>query len=147
MTPHWPATREPSGQRALLAQLKAALGGRYVVFRQAEDNGRIVFHEFGPGLFSDYETWRTCAVGAPMEEQPDRAYGRWVASAYYDVMTMRQPRIEDVDAIVRWPNTGRARLRYKRIVVPLATDDPLAPPMMLGGSLIDNRVDLRVGLV
>ena len=140
----WPSISAQSGQHALMHLLNMALGNRYVVVKQDKADGRFLFDQFGDGLFSDYETWRSCAVGAPMEEQPDRQFGRWVASAYSEALEKNRPQIVDVDAIVRWPHAGRARMRYKRVIVPLPGTGP--ERMLLGGSLIENRIDLRVGL-
>lgn len=138
---NWHHYGQPSAQPSLQALLRAMLGDRYVVTRGNSSN-RVLFQEFGDGLFPWYETWRTCAVGAPIEEQPDRDYGRWVAAAYREALDADRPMIAEVDAVVRWPHAGRQRLRYTRILVPLhgAGD----PPTLLGGSLLDNRIDLRV---
>lgn len=138
---NWPEFVQPSAQAALRALLCATLGDRYVVTRR-NGSGRVLFQEFGAALYPWYETWRTCAVGAPIEEQPDRDYGHWVAAAYRAALDADRPMIAEVDTVVRWPHAGRQRLRYQRVLVPLhgAGD----PPMLLGGSLLDNRIDLRV---
>ncbi len=139
---HWPKLSQPSAQHELMNLLEAAIGNRYVAVKKEPANGRIVFHEFGGGLFTKYETWRTCAVGAPIEEQPDRHYGRWITSTYQEIMEKGVPRVDDVDAIVRWPHAGRTRLRYRRIIVPVAL--PSAGKLLIGGSIMDNAIDLRV---
>ena len=139
---NWATLSAPSGQEKLRQLVEATLGNRYVVTEKSNRDGRVVFQEFGTGLFSKYETWRTCAVGAPMEEQPDRVYGRWVASTYEDVLNVREPSVAEVDAVVRWPHAGRMRMRYRRIIIPLnsTTDRPL----LMGGSIINSGIDLRV---
>lgn len=120
------------------------IGNRYVIVKRDPSNQRVVFHEFGDGMYAKYETWRMCAVGAPIEEQPDRDYGKWVADAYTEALVAQHPMIADIDAIVSWPHAGRARMRYKRVLVPIVS--AAGAPMLLGGSLLDNRIDLRVGL-
>lgn len=77
-----------------------------------------------------------------MEEQPDRAYGRWVVDAYYDAVQSTAPRLDQVDAIVSWPQEGRLRMRYKRLIVPIRVSDQEV--YLLGGSVVDDRIDLRV---
>jgi hypothetical protein len=139
---HWPHLAKPSGQRRLLHLLEQAFGDRYVVVKKDTAKGPLVFHELGNGLFTNYETWRSCAVGAPVEEQPDRNYGRWIAGTYNEAIKASEPRAENVDAIVRWPHAGRTRLRYKRLLVPLQW--PGAPPMLLSASVLDKSIDLRV---
>ncbi len=138
----WPRLSLPNGQHTLMQILEATLGNRYVVVKPGE-SGKLLFQKFGGGLYAEYETWRNCAVGAPIEEQPDRNFGRWVSSAYQAALDKNAPQIDDVDAIVRWPHAGRARMRYKRIIVPLSS--PSEGPLVLGGSLIDPSIDLRVG--
>jgi hypothetical protein len=140
---NWSELSRPSGQHELMRLLQVALGDRYVVVKTEPTNGKIVFHEFGQGLFSQYDTWRTCAVGAPVSEQPDRGYGRWIAETYGQAMSDQSIKVDQVDAIVRWPHAGRQRLRYKRLIVPVETQS--AGKLLVGGSIIDNMVDLRVG--
>ena len=137
----WSSLSQQSGQQGLMKLLELALGDRYVKVKPDAGSGRIVFHEFGEGLYGDYDTWRMCAVGAPIEEQPDRSFGKWVASAYREALDMRQPRVEQVDAIVRWPHAGRMRLRYHRVIVPVET--PSGNTLLVGGSIINHRIDLR----
>ena len=138
----WRRLAEPSGQHQLMQLLQQTFGDRYVVVKKDATQGSVVFHELGEGLFSKYETWRACAVGAPVDEQPDRNYGRWIASTYTDAIDARLPKLQEVDAIVRWPHAGRTRLRYRRLLVPIHQPD--ASPMLLAASLMDNRIDLRV---
>lgn len=137
----WDRLRQPSGQHMLLELLKQAFGDRYVVVKKEPGQGSLVFHELGDGLFTKYETWRNCAVGAPVEEQPDRDYGRWIAGTYNEVIRAGKPTVEDIDAIVRWPHAGRTRLRYRRVLVPLLC---AGGEMLMSASLMDNRIDLRV---
>ena len=113
--------------------------------KQGAGHDKLVFHSFGNELFSDYDTWRTCAVGAPIEEMPDRSYGRLVMPGYYDAMAENAPRVEEVDAIIRWPHYGRSRLRYQRLIVPVQA--PGESPLLIGGSILDPRIDLRFGRV
>lgn len=124
--------------------LQPILTNRYILLRRDETSARLVFKELGDGLFAPFETWRTCAVGAPVEELPDRKYGRWAAHAYHEVIASHAPKFEHVDAIVRWPSGGPSRMRYKRFILPLA-DASSQQPLLLGGSFLDDRIDLRVG--
>jgi hypothetical protein len=137
----WDRLSQPSGQHVLMDLLKQAFGDRYIVVKKEPHQGSLVFAELGDGLFTKYETWRTCAVGAPVEEQPDRDYGRWVAGTYNEVIRSGKPSIEDIDAIVRWPHAGRTRLRYRRVLIPLRRENS---EMLLSASLMDNRIDLRI---
>ena len=127
--------------KAVHSAINSILGDRYIILQQDPTGQRLVYKELGDGLFTDYDTWRTCAVGAPMEEMPDRTYGRWAAGCYLDALNAMEPRIEKVDAIVQWPRSGRTRMRYQRLILPLATSD--GSRIVVGGSLMDDRIDLR----
>ncbi len=142
---NWPSLGVPAGQQALMHLVGLALGQRHLMVKQGTGHEKLVFHSFGAELFSDYDTWRSCAVGAPIEEMPDRSYGRQVSPGYYDAMAENAPRVEEVDAIIRWPRDGRSRLRYKRLIVPLA--GPADSPLLIGGSILDSRIDLRFGRI
>lgn len=140
---YWDRLSEPEGHASLMNLLNKALGNRYVLVQKDPQSLRLVFREFGSGLFNHYEAWRANGLGQPMEELPDHSYGRWIADAYDSAMTNREPQIADVDAIVKWPHVGRTRMRYRRVIVPYDTD---GDSWILGGSIIDNRIDLRLGL-
>ena len=81
--------------------IEMSLGQRHLKVKPDTGPGKLVFHSFGADLFADYDTWRSCAVGAPIEEMPDRSYGRLVAPGYYEAMAENAPRVEEVDAIIR----------------------------------------------
>ncbi len=121
--------------------INSILGNRYIICQDEGAGQRLFYKEVGDGLFTDYETWRSCAVGAPMEEMPDRTYGRWATSCYLDALRGMEPKIEKVDAIVHWPHAGRTRMRYQRLILPLALSD--GSRIVVGGSLVDDRIDLR----
>jgi hypothetical protein len=138
----WPHLAANSSEADLRRLLKPLLGHRYVVVKGRRDVKSLVFMEFGGGIFANYGIWRSCAIGAPMEEQPDRAYGRWVLDAYNAAVQSTAPRLDQVDAIVNWPKEGRLRMRYKRLIVPIRVSDQEVH--LLGGSVVDDRIDLRV---
>jgi hypothetical protein len=139
----WPHIVGQYEYKALLALLRGIFENRFVVVKRPSEAPDLLFHEVGDGLlFSAYETWRSCAIGAPIEEQPDRQFGRWVAGAYKSAATDVAPRIEAVDAIMRWPHAGRSRHRYKRVIFPFQAID--APKFLVGGTIVDDSIDLRI---
>ena len=137
----WSSATTDNRPEAVGAAVNSILGNRYAIVQQDLMNNRLLYKELGDGLFTSYDTWRTCAVGAPMEEMPDRAYGRWVKGCYNNALETMEPTIEKVDAIVHWPHSGRTRMRYQRLILPLALSD--GSRIIVGGSLVDDRVDLR----
>ena len=141
---YWERLSEPEGHASLMSLLNKALGNRYVLVGKDKSTAKMVFREFGGGLFNHYEAWRANGVGVPLDELPDHNYGLWAAEAYRQAMAEGSPHIHDVDAIVKWPHVGRTRMRYRRVIVPIAAETE--GDVMLGGSIIDNRIDLRIGL-
>ncbi|NJO34110.1 MAG: hypothetical protein HC869_14175 [Rhodospirillales bacterium] len=141
---YWDRLSEPEGHASLMNLLNKALGNRYVLAQKDPHIAKMVFREFGGGLFNHYDAWRSNGLGVPIEDLPDHSYGRWIADAYDNAMAERAPRIADVDAIVKWPHVGRTRMRYRRVIVPYA--DVQGENWILGGSIIDNRIDLRLGM-
>lgn len=139
---NWARLSQHNGQHELMQRLSAAFGDRYVVVQQDSRDRTVVFKEMGGGLFSNYETWKSCAIGAPVEEQPDRNYGRWVAKVCQDAFTTNTPRLDDIDALVRWPHAGRTRLRYKRLLLPI--DAGASGQLLVSASLMDPSIDLRI---
>ena len=137
----WSTATVDNRPESVGSAVNSILGNRYAIVQQDQSNNRLLYRELGDGLFTSYDTWRTCAVGAPMEEMPDRAYGRWVKGCYSTALTTMEPTVEKVDAIVHWPHSGRTRLRYQRLILPLSLSD--GSRIVVGGSLVDDRVDLR----
>jgi hypothetical protein len=137
----WKLNTRDNRPESVRTAISSILGNRYAIVQQDQMNSRLLYKELGDGLFTSYDTWRTCAVGAPMEEMPDRAYGRWVKGCYSDVLNTMEPTVEKVDAIVHWPHSGRTRMRYRRLILPLALSD--GSRIVVGGSLVDDRIDLR----
>jgi hypothetical protein len=141
---YWDRLSEPEGRPSLMELLNKALGNRYVRVQRDPGTTKLVFRELGGGMFNHYDAWRSNGLGVPIEDLPDRSYGRWVADAYGAALVERAPRVDDVDAIVRWPHVGRTRMRYRRVIVPFTAEEP--DPFILGGSIIDNHIDLRIGM-
>ncbi|MBS0243539.1 MAG: hypothetical protein JSS20_15285, partial [Proteobacteria bacterium] len=69
----WPHLTQNYDVQTLIRLLRAAFDGRFVIVRREKGNDRVLFREFGERMFPQYDTWRTCAIGAPIEEQPERA--------------------------------------------------------------------------
>ena len=138
----WPQLAANLDEHQLRRILEPLLGHRYVVVKGQREAKNLVFSEFGGGIFANYDVWRSVAVGAPIQEQPDRVYGRWVAGAYMEALKSNAPRLDQVDAIVCWPREGRLRMRYQRLIVPIKSAD--CEVHLLGGSVVDDRIDLRV---
>lgn len=65
-----------------------------------------------------------------------------MAEAYRDVLNTREPLLDDVDAVITWPQQPRVSYRYRRLVVPFAGRD--ASTLLLSATVIDPDISLRV---
>ncbi len=68
-------------------------------------------------------------------------YGWSCALAYERVLHRFSPDLQAVDAFVRWPETGRVRRRYKRLLMPFRTYAGEAH--VLSATVEDPTIDLR----
>ncbi len=126
----------------LFRLLRTVFADQYVIVKRSAEKDRLQFKEFGDRMFSRYDTWRSCAVGAPIEEQPDREYGRWIGTSYREALTRNTPQLETIDAVFRCPEKGRFRRRYRRMIFPINSQS--TGQLLFGGSFDDPTIDLRV---
>ncbi|HJZ43275.1 MAG TPA: hypothetical protein VJ233_06115 [Hyphomicrobiaceae bacterium] len=138
----WQEAGEALEYERIARLLEQGMSGRYVVVQTGETSSDVFLRAVGPGFLSYDDDWRARSTGLRVEDQPDYFYGRWVAQAYRDTTSDGAPRLEDVDAIVSTPRIGRSRVRYTRLIVPIRS--PSGSECLLGASLIDSDIDLRV---
>ena len=130
-------------RKQLCGLISSVFGNRFIFAKVDDSMSKVVFEDIGQELFSPFEDWRRSAIGAPIQQLPDPAYGQWALQTYSEILRSQTPASDKVDAIVRWPGIGRARLRYNRTIVPF--NDSSGTPMLISGSVADPTVDLRVG--
>src|SRR5262245_14812582 len=114
--------------------LPAALRGRYVLLTE-DGNGELRVSDFGGTMMSRSRWWRRKARGRRIDDMPDWSYGRWVGDAYREARQTGQPLLEDVKAVVNWPEVGTFAHSYWRLIVPLRR---LGHPTRLLGVTVDN---------
>lgn len=130
---------------ALRQHTNEVFDDRYIMARRRADNGSLAFRQIGQELFRGYGSWRAQAIDAPVSELPDATYGTWVQQAYGDALTSGKPLHQQVDAVVKWPLAGKARLRYDRAIIPFVDGDGL--PCLISGTAVNNGIDLRLDVV
>lgn len=138
----WPHLISTYEADLLVRLVRSVIGDQYVVIKEAPAKGKLQFQELGLRMFVRHETWRNCAIGAPIEEQPDRRYGKWVSQVYREVLADGTPRLDSVDVIIRDPILGRSRRRYRRLLLPVLSNSDGG--LLIGGSFDDPTVDLRI---
>jgi hypothetical protein len=116
------------------------LGDRYVVYDRGAEGG-IYFNDVGLGFNHFGAAWAKSRGQQPITAQPDTDYAAWIAGHYDEVMATNTPRFDDIDVLARNDDGRRVRFRLKRIILPVLVDGH--PPQLIGGSLRDERIDLR----
>ena len=121
--------------------LKEGLHGRYVLVHTGETASDVFLHEVGPGFLSYDDVWRQQRTGCGWRTSRNYYYGRWVAEAYRHT-TSDGSRAWKTSTPLSDAALGRSRVRYTRLIVPMQV--PTGRPCLLGASLIDPDIDLRV---
>jgi hypothetical protein len=122
--------------------LEKALDGRFVVAEAKEGRSELVIKDIGSGLRKPAQHWLSRSIGLRVEDQPDYAYGKWVAGSYRDVLRKREPDLGDVDAVIAFPQAARQSFRYRRLLLPFVGDG--TSNIVLCTSLVDPDINLRV---
>lgn len=117
------------------------LQNRYVVARRRPEIGALVFDAIGTGFRYYGEQWAESSLGKPLKSQPDPVYGAWVSESYDQAQYLGEPSAHDVDAVIKPQKGTMARLRIRRVVLPLPAEG--GDSVVIGGSFYDDSVDLR----
>ncbi len=117
------------------------LGDRYVVYELAGD-GQLYFTQIGRGFNHFGSDWTATRRGLPITAQPDPVYAAWIAGHYREALDANAARFDDFDVFASNATGRRVRFRLKRIILPVIVAG--RPPQLIGGSVIDERIDLRL---
>jgi hypothetical protein len=119
--------------------LPAALRKRYVLLTE-DSNRELRVSDFGDAMMSRSRWWRREARGHRIDDMPDWSYGRWVGDAYRETRQTGQPLLEEVKAVINWPEAGTFSHSYWRLIVPLIQ---AGHPTRMLGVTVDNA-DVRI---
>ena len=97
--------------------LPAPLCDRYVLLTE-DDNRELRVCDFGSTMMSRSPQWQRRARGRRVDDMPDWSYGQWVADAYREVKRSGRPLLEEVAAVIDWPELGTLSHAYWRLIVP-----------------------------
>ena len=142
---NWPTLSQSVHRDGLSRIVHQSLQGRYHLIDAGTGGRDLLFREIGSGFVSYTDEWMSRAIGQSIEEQEDSAYGRWVGSVYREALKSGKPMICDCDVITSTRKLGRARLRYKRVLLPAR--GTANGTWLLNSSIIDPSIDLRAELL
>jgi len=138
----WSESGGRFNRERLYPLLDRALNGRFVLFENTANCPHVKVKDVGKGFGQSATFWLTRTKGLRVEDQPDYAYGKWVSEAYREVLSKREPSLEDVDAVITWPQQPRMSYRYRRLLVPLK-ERKSTSTLILSATVIDPSVNLR----
>jgi hypothetical protein len=118
---YWQRWSAEHDETAFDKLLNSDLEGRFVIFSSAESGWRIKrvgdgLPEFARKTLSALKKSHTSTI------HPDADYGTGCASAYSTALERWEPLAEEVEAKAFWPEFGRLRRRYTRLILPIPTN-------------------------
>lgn len=122
--------------------LEKGVNGRFVLVEAAQSSPSLFIKDVGSGFTTVGKYWLSRSIGQRVEDQPDYAYGKWVAGLYRQVLSTGEPGLEEVDAVIAWPDNPRRSYRYRRLIVPFESGP--TSTKLLAATLVDQNIDLRV---
>ncbi len=138
----WSESNGAFDRQRIAPFLERGLNGRFVLVEASPTTPALVLKDVGGGLSKPAEYWLARSIGHRVEDQPDYDYGKWIAKFYRKVITRDEPSLSDVDAVIKWPEHSRQSFRYRRLVLPFKGKGNST--MLLGASLVDSSINLRV---
>ena len=137
----WASSDGRYDRERLQPVIQRAVNGRYVLVESSRNEPTLRIKAVG-GMGNVANYWLSRSIGLRVEDQPDYAYGKWVATPYRQVLSSGEPSLDDVDAVITWPQQPRIGYRYRRLVLPFnGTRDST---LLLGVTLVDASIDLRI---
>jgi hypothetical protein len=129
------------GAEKLTTVANELLNGRFIVAEAdgASDDLCIVAQGRDFNLIG--QNWLSRVPRLRIADWPDIAYGRWVEQSYRRAWQGAEPLIDDLDCIIQWPQLGRRRHRYTRLILPCRSAS--GSRRLLGAMRFDRNIDLR----
>lgn len=116
--------------------IKHQLISRLMIFGVKPGSGEAVFRFIGDGFKWLDDEYALKGIGERVENQPDKDYGSWVAGFYRHVAASREPRYDNITAVIQ-PRPGAKPYvsRYERLLLPWST-----PSREIFVSMLSRRV-------
>jgi hypothetical protein len=134
------AVRQGEDPQAVAAFCGPLVEGR-VTLAEADDGESFVVRHTGTGYRVYDQLYLKSSFGRRIDDDPDMAYGQWLASSYRSALSNGEAMVHQVDAIIRGARNGLERVCYRRLMVPLSA--ARGRRFVLSASVLDDTVDLR----
>jgi hypothetical protein len=122
---------------------RRALADRYALYECRSDH-EFIFRDVGSGMPACALAALRASIGCRIEQLPDSAYGQSCAEFYQRSTTQWVPGLQEVDALVWWPQHGRLRRRYRRLLLPFRAAD--RERLLLCVTAEDPTINLRMAV-
>jgi len=118
----WRISGAASEFASLSHVLERELGGKYLLAEPDLDGARFIIQEAGRGLHIPDQSWAIKQRGRSIADAPDKAYGHWATEAYRNAFASGRPKLDHVEASVRWSQTAQFQHRYTRLILPVVSE-------------------------
>lgn len=129
------------GAEQLTTLADELVDGRHILAGPDGSSGELCILAEGRDFNIIGRRWLSRVPRLRIADWPDVAYGRWVEQSYRSAWQGVEPMLDDLDCIIQWPQLGRRRHSYRRLILPCRS--PSGSRLMLGAMRIDPHVDLR----
>jgi hypothetical protein len=114
------------------------IGRTVVLTGNDETDLRVIYGGAGFSVYDSFSFEKT--VGRSIADQPDKAYGKWVAQSYILCRRSGIPQIEDIDAIIQQPGHDSRRRRYQRLILRWQQLD--GNVLLTGSSMLNQNISI-----
>ena len=128
-------------EAALTNCLDVLFKGRWSLCELDCERGQTIVRHIGNSYTPFNPGWLSKARNSSLCSYGDDAYGLWVAKHHRHVLDCNTPVIDEVDAVVRFPRIGDARLRYSRLTAPITVGG--GRRLILTAAVNNSGIDLR----
>ena len=130
---------------SVLSEADERLRGRYTISTADGNLSNLIMSHVGDGHAQEANFWLKRSIGQRMRDLPDTALGAWTTDAHLEAAKTGTARIDDLDLVIEWPEQGRQRYVYQRLLMPLQTSADAHA--VLCATLTDRSIDLRAKAV
>jgi hypothetical protein len=129
------------GAEMLATVANELLNGRFIVAEADGASDDLCIMAQGRDFNLIGQNWLSRVPRLRIADWPDITYGRWVEQSYRRAWQSAEPLIDDLDCIIQWPQLGRRRHRYTRLILPCRSAS--GSRRLLGAMRFDGNIDLR----